>query len=102
MLQEAGFEFNLEFQEMLQRGARSLSSGWADSMTQLSYATSGGVILLGLSLQSWAAVFGIIGVVGTLCMTWVFKRRELREYQRHLEVLRAELIKQGVPVCEKP
>ena len=100
MLQD-GVYGKLDLQEMLQRGARSLSSSEAVSMTQLSYATNGGVILLGLSLQSWAAVFGIIGVVGTLCITWVFKRRELREYRRHLSILREEMVKQGFDVCEK-
>lgn len=90
-----------EIQEMLQQGAQRIAAGEAGMASQLSYAMNGGTVLLGLSMQSWAAIVGIIGVVVTAMINAVFKRRELKAYQRHLELVRQDLKDKGIDLCEK-
>lgn len=62
-----------------------------DWVSNLAYLTQGGIIVFGLSLQSWSFVFGILGVLGTILMNRHYKELERQDRLRfHEERLRIE------------
>lgn len=52
--------------------------GMQETLTAISYGTSGTVLFLGLSVEHWsiaAAIIGIIGVLGTFAFNAWFKMK---------------------------
>lgn len=52
-----------------------------------SYATSGGLVIVGMSANDFAVLVGLLFAFGTFVINWVYKHRHLKIIERQVNAM---------------